>query len=158
MVKPTFSKCFVVLSVMFGGEFSFCFALGQIPCGDKVSSRSLEFGIVSVKAEAVWGKVLCQNQEGFPCEQRERRSRVQRGSHASAGNECCAESTGDKVPSPAGVPGRAPWSSAWQEIRLCCSQQGVNEERWLRFSFPCNLMSLQDEEHRGGVEQDQEAV
>lgn len=70
MVKPTFSKGFVVLSVMFGGEFSFCFALGQIPCGDKVSSRSLEFGIVSVKAEAVWGKVLCQNQEGFPCEQR----------------------------------------------------------------------------------------
>lgn len=77
MVKPTFSKCFVVLSVMFGGEFSFCFALGQILCGDKVSSRSLEFGIVSVKAEAVWGKVLCQNQEGFPCEQKERR--MQRG-------------------------------------------------------------------------------
>lgn len=63
-VKPTFSKCFVVLSVMLGGEFSFCFALGQIWCRDKISSRSLEFGIASVKAEGVWGNVLCQNQEG----------------------------------------------------------------------------------------------
>lgn len=32
--KTTFSKCFVVLSVMLGGEFSFCFALGQIHPGD----------------------------------------------------------------------------------------------------------------------------
>lgn len=63
-VKPTFSKCFVVLPVRLGGEFSFCFALGQIWCRDKVSSWSLGFGITSVKAGAVWGNVLCQDQEG----------------------------------------------------------------------------------------------
>lgn len=63
-VKPTFSKCFVVLSVMLRGEFSFCFALGQTWCRDKISSRGSEFGIACVKAEAVWGNVLCLNQEG----------------------------------------------------------------------------------------------
>lgn len=132
--KPTFSKCFVVLSVMLGGEFSFCFALGQIGCRDRISSWSLEFGIAFVKAEAVWGNGHCQNQEGTEGR------KEQGGSQASAGNQCCPESTGNKMPSHAGVPGCAPWSSAWQ-IRLHCSQQGVNEERCLRFSFPCNFIS-----------------
>lgn len=64
MVKPTFSKCFVVLSAVLGGEFSSCFTLGQIWCGDKISSWSSDFGIASVKAQAVWGNELCENQEG----------------------------------------------------------------------------------------------
>lgn len=39
MGKPTFSKGFVVLSVMLGGECSSCFALGQIQPGDKIPFR-----------------------------------------------------------------------------------------------------------------------
>lgn len=38
MENPTFSKGFVVMSVMLGGEFSSCFALGQIQPRDKISS------------------------------------------------------------------------------------------------------------------------
>jgi len=45
MGKTTFSKCFVVLSVILGGEFSFCFALGLIQPGDKMSSQSLDLGL-----------------------------------------------------------------------------------------------------------------
>lgn len=129
MVKPTFSKCFVALSVMLGGEFSFCFALGQIRCRAKISSWSLESEIATVKAEAVWGNVLCQNQEGAE------------GKKEQGAERLVPLLRTFKRPSHAGVPGWAPWSSAWQEIRLYCSQQGVNEEGWLRLSFPCKLIS-----------------
>lgn len=54
--KPTFSKCFVVLPVMLGGKFSFCFALGQIQPGDKISSQRLAFGIASVKERLSLGQ------------------------------------------------------------------------------------------------------
>lgn len=61
MGKTTFSKCFVVPSVTLGGEFSFCFPLGQIQPGDKISSQILGVGVASVKAEGcVWENVLVQ--------------------------------------------------------------------------------------------------
>lgn len=105
MGKPTFSKCFVVLSVMLGEEFSFCFALGQIQPRDKISSPSLEFGIASVKAEAESGEMcFVRTRRGFPVNGRKARIRVQRCSHASAENQSCAESTGAKMQSHAGVP------------------------------------------------------
>lgn len=92
MGKPTFSKCFVVLSVMLGGEFSFCFALGQIQPRDKISSQSLEFGAVSVKTEAKSG-ALCfvRTKRGFPVNRVKTRSRVQRCSRPSAGNQSCTK-------------------------------------------------------------------
>lgn len=99
MGKPTFSKCFVVLSVMLGEEFSFCFALGQIQPRDKISSPSLEFGIASVKAEAESGEMcFVRTRRGFPVNRRKARIRVQRCSHASAENQSCAESTGNAEP------------------------------------------------------------
>lgn len=70
--RTTFSKCFVVPSVTLGGEFSFCFPLGQIQPGDKISSQILEVGVASAKAEGcIWENALVQKQEWFPCRHKE---------------------------------------------------------------------------------------
>lgn len=62
-----------------------------------------------MKAEAASGAMcFVRTREGFPVNRGKTRSRVQRCSCASAGNQSCAESTGAKMQSHAGV--RAPCS------------------------------------------------
>lgn len=60
---------------------------------------------------------------------------------------------GVKMQNRAGAP-LAPWSSACHEIRLYCSQQGADAETQLRFSFPCDLISLTEPGVLGWAVQD----
>lgn len=159
MGKTTFSKCFVVLSVMLGGEFSFWFALGQIQPRDKISSQSLEFGITSAKAEAESGAIcFVRTRRGFPVNRGKTRSRVQSCSRASAWASPAPRVLGLKRRATQVSLPHAPRSSACQEIRLYCSRQGVNAESQLGFSFPCNLISPTEPGVLGRAVQDQETV
>lgn len=83
--------------------------------------------------------MLCQNQEGFPCEQSENKEQGTEMFTSLCWEPALHQGTGAKMQNHAGVP--APRSSACWEIRLYCSQQGVNAESWIGFSFLCNLIS-----------------
>lgn len=82
------------------GRFSFCFALGQIQPGDKISSQSLGLPLRRQRL-SLEQRALSEPGGGSPVSGGKTRRWVQRCSRTSAGNQSCA---GAETQSRAGVP------------------------------------------------------